>query len=140
VTSGGWIAYCDGASRGNPGPASYGVVVVSPDGKTTRELGVALGKATNQVAEYEALIRALRELADLGARRAVIYTDSQFVARQFSGEYRVKDPRMAALRGRVAVLEKGFDSLTVTHIPRSSRPGNVRADQLANQALDALKG
>lgn len=137
MTSPVWIAYSDGASRGNPGPASFGLVVLDPAGRTAGEWGVALGVNTNQVAEYEAVIRALMELKALGARRAVVKTDSQFVVRQFTGEYRAKDERMKALLSRVRALAAGFEALTLKHIARSSEPGNVRADALANKALDA---
>src|SRR5262249_37253849 len=84
VTPAVWTAYCDGASRGNPGPASFGVVVCRPDGQVAKEIKVFVGINTNQVAEYEALIRALEELTSLGARRAQVFTDSQFVTKQFS--------------------------------------------------------
>jgi ribonuclease HI len=111
-------------------------VLCDPSGKVFREIGEAIGENTNQVAEYEALIRALAELRALGARRVKVFTDSQFVARQFSGEYRVKDERMKALLGRVRELEKHFQKVEVNHISRSSHPHNVRADGLANRALD----
>ena len=137
MTSPVWVAYCDGASRGNPGPAAFGLVVVDPAGRRAGEWGAALGVNTNQVAEYEGVIRALTELRSLGARRAVVKTDSQFVVRQFTGEYRAKDERMKALLARVKSLAAGFESLSLTHIARSSEPGNVRADALANEALDA---
>lgn len=131
-----WTAFCDGASRGNPGPASYGVVICDPSSRVVREIGFPLGTNTNQVAEYEGLIRALAELKSAGARRARVFTDSQFVCRQFSGEYKVRDERMKALMARVRELEKGFDAVEVRHVPRSSHPHNVRADRLANEALD----
>ena len=83
------------------------------------------------------MIRALIELGALGARRAVVKTDSQFVVRQFTGEYRAKDERMKALLARARGLAADFESLTLRHISRSSEPGNVRADALANRALDA---
>ncbi len=91
---------------------------------------------TNQVAEYEGLIRALRELKALGARRALVKTDSQFVVRQYTGQYRAKDERMKALLSRVRDLAKDFEKLDIAHISRSSDPMNVRADELANEALD----
>jgi ribonuclease HI len=131
--------WCDGASRGNPGPASYGVVICDPSGAVCREIGEAIGRDTNQAAEYEALLRAIKELIDLGARRATIYTDSQFVVRQFTGEYKARDPRMKTYvdeaRRRASALEK----LDLIHILRSSHPNNVKADGLANRALDEQK-
>lgn len=134
-----WTAYCDGASRGNPGPASFGLVVVDPADRTVRELGVAIGINTNQVAEYEGLIRALEELSRAGARRARVVTDSQFVVKQFNGEYRAKDERMKALLARAKALAVRFDALTVQHIMRSGHAHNTRADALANRALDEAK-
>jgi ribonuclease HI len=134
-----WAAYCDGASRGNPGPASFGVVICDPSGKVVRELGVPLGINTNQVAEYEALIRALEELQALGAHRAAVFTDSEFVTKQVNGQYKARDERMKALLQRVRTAAARFDDFRITHIRRSSHPHNVRADKLANEALDALK-
>jgi ribonuclease HI len=131
-----WSAFCDGASRGNPGPAAYGVVVCDPMGRVVKEARRFLGRDTNQVAEYEGLIRSLEELLLAGARRARVCTDSEFVVKQVSGEYRAKDERMKALLARVKVLEVRFESLEVTHIRRSSHPHNKRVDGLANQALD----
>lgn len=135
-----WEAFCDGASRGNPGPASYGVVVCDAAGRVVKEAHHFLGTNTNQVAEYEALIRALEELLKAGARRALVKTDSQFVVKQFTGEYKVKDARMVALMERVRALQGRFESLELQHIPRSSHPHNKRADELANEALDERLG
>ena len=131
-----WLACCDGASRGNPGPASFGVVLCDPTGAVCKELSVAIGRNTNQAAEYEALIRTLEELVLLKVKQVKIFTDSQFVARQFSGEYRVKDERMKVYLSRVRGQQKFFDRVDVVHILRSSHPLNKRADQLANEALD----
>jgi ribonuclease HI len=130
--------YADGASRGNPGPASYGVCIMDESGNTVCEVGEAIGRATNNVAEYNALIRAFQEARRLGADAVDLYTDSQLVVRQYSGEYRVKDAGLRELLSRVRELSAGFKSVTVTHVPRSSHPGNTRADKLANIALDRL--
>ncbi len=134
-----WTGYCDGASRGNPGPASYGVVVCDPSGAVAAEIGQTLGINTNQVAEYEALIRALTELHQRGAKRVKILTDSQFVVYQVTGIYRAKDARMKILLARVKELEQRFEKMELVHIPRSSHPHNKRADALANEALDKAK-
>jgi ribonuclease HI len=131
-----WTAYCDGASRGNPGPASFGVVLCDPAGAVVAEIGEAIGINTNQVAEYEALIRALKELLQRGAKQVKILTDSQFVVYQVTGVYRAKDPRMKVLLGRVKDLEPRFEKVELVHIFRSSHPHNKRADALANEALD----
>lgn len=130
--------YADGASRGNPGPASYGVRIEGEQGRLVLEAGEYIGTATNNVAEYMALIRSLEEADRLGAEEIHIFTDSELVTRQFQGIYRVKDAGLSALLSRVRELERNFKSVTVTHIPRSSHPGNKRADQLANIALNKL--
>lgn len=131
-----WTAYCDGASRGNPGPSSYGVVLCDPLGSVVGEIGERIGTNTNQVAEYEALIRALEELEKRGARRVKIFTDSQFVVYQVTGIYRAKDPRMKILLERVKAGERRLEKMELVHIPRSSHPHNKRADGLANEVLD----
>lgn len=131
-----WEAYCDGASRGNPGPAAYGVLVCDPSGRVVKEVKARLGTNTNQVAEYEGLIRALEELKAFGARRARVFTDSEFVVKQFNGIYKVRDERMKSLMARVRALEGGFDSVELKHVRRSSHPHNSRVDRLANLALD----
>jgi ribonuclease HI len=134
-----WTAYCDGASRGNPGPASYGVVLCDPNGAVAGEIGECIGINTNQVAEYEALIRALTELVQREAKQVKIVTDSQFVVYQVTGIYRAKDARMKVLLARVKELEPRFEKMELVHIPRSSHPHNKRADALANEALDKAK-
>lgn len=137
-TAGTWTAYSDGASRGNPGPASYGVLLCDPSGRVAKEARARLGTNTNQVAEYEGLIRALDELRSAGARRARVFTDSEFVVKQFSGQYKVRDPRMKDLLARVKSLAAGFERLEISHVRRSSHPHNVRVDELANLALDEV--
>jgi ribonuclease H / adenosylcobalamin/alpha-ribazole phosphatase len=112
------------------------VVVRDPAGRPVTELGEAIGVNTNQVAEYEGLIRALRELREAGAVRARVFTDSEFVVKQFSGIYKARDERMKALLARVRALQKDFESLEIVHVRRSSHPQNVRVDALANEALD----
>lgn len=134
-----WTAYCDGASRGNPGPSSYGLVLCDPTGTVAGEISESIGINTNQVAEYEALIRALAELADRGARHVEIFTDSQFVVYQVTGIYRAKDARMKLLLARVKEHESRFKTVKLVHIARSSHEHNRRADALANQALDRAR-
>jgi ribonuclease HI len=131
-----WRAYCDGGSRGNPGPAACGVVICDPSGRAVKDVRFLIGVNTNQVAEYEALIRALKELREAGARRARVFTDSEFVVKQFNGIYKIRDERMKALMARVREVQSDFESVEVVHIRRSSHPHNVRADALVNQALD----
>lgn len=128
--------YVDGASRGNPGPASIGVLILDSDGQPVRTLAEFIGVATNNTAEYSALIYALQEALSLGARRVSVKTDSQLMARQFTGEYQVKEPHVKLLHRIVKRLAVYFDQCTVTHIPREE---NREADRLANRALDAAQ-
>lgn len=127
------VVHTDGASRGNPGPASIGVVIAGQDGRVLIEFGEALRPTTNNVAEYTAVVRALERAAELGARRVRVLMDSQLVVRQLNGSYRVKHPDMIPLYRRVLDLIQRFESVTFEHVPREQ---NVEADRLANQALD----
>jgi len=137
--------HIDGASRGNPGPAGAGVVVYDGSGRERRAAGIYLGETTNNVAEYLALIEALRAASDIcredGLERdrtsVVIRTDSQLVARQVSGEYRVKSQALAPLLGDFRREAGGFYRVSVLHVPREQ---NRRADELANQAIDDAFG
>ena len=131
------IVYVDGASRGNPGPASYGVCVQDKDGNVVSEIGECLGVQTNNFAEYRALERGLQEAVLCRAKEVQVYTDSQLVARQFSGQYKIKNPAAREMMGRIKLLQQKIKKLTVTHILRSTHEGNVRADALANLALDS---
>ena len=128
--------FVDGASRGNPGPAGYGVCIIKEDGDGYLEFSEYLGHATNSVAEYEALVRGLKEAKKMGAEVLDIFTDSQLVARQFAGLYKVKHEGLKEIMARVRELEQNFKRVSVTHIMRSSHPANKRADRLANIALN----
>lgn len=128
--------YVDGASRGNPGPASYGVCIKKDNGEGYIEFSEYLGETTNSIAEYRALVRGLEEARKLGAEELDVFTDSQLVARQFQGLYKVKHEPLKEIMARVRELEQEFKRVHVNHIPRSSHPGNMRADQLANIALN----
>lgn len=128
--------YIDGASRGNPGPASYGVCIQEDQTGHYLEFNDYIGEATNSVAEYRALVRALEEASRLGAQELHIFTDSQLVARQFDGTYKIKHEGLRDIMSRIRSLEKNFSAVSVTHIPRSSHPGNKRADKLANIAIN----
>lgn len=130
--------YIDGASRGNPGPAGIGVVMESEDGSLIWEDYCYIGKATNNVAEYRALLFALEKVIELGYARVQIYTDSELLVKQLNGEYRVKSPRIRTLFKRVLELRQTIDGLRIQHMDRKR---NRRADFLANRAIDeALKG
>jgi len=124
--------YFDGAARGNPGPAAVGHVIVT-DGGIVAEGGERVGRATNNQAEYEALVRALSVAADHGFDEVVVRGDSELVVKQVRGEYNVNDPDLREYRVRVRELLAEFSEWSISHVPRGI---NDRADQLANDALD----
>jgi ribonuclease HI len=123
----------DGGSRGNPGPAGIGVVVRAQDGTPLVTLGRFIGRATNNVAEYRALITALEEAKKLGAKKIVIRGDSELIIKQMNGEYRVKHPDMKDLYDEAQFLIHQFDEAKITH---NLRHKNELADKLANLAMD----
>ncbi len=123
----------DGGSRGNPGPAGIGIVVSSSDGTSLVTLGRFIGRATNNVAEYRALITAMQEALKLGAKKIIIRGDSELVIKQMRGEYRVKSPDMKPLYGEAQDLLAQFDETKIEH---NLRGKNVLADKLANLAMD----
>jgi broad specificity phosphatase PhoE/ribonuclease HI len=129
------IVEADGGSRGNPGPAGYGTVVWSADrGAVLAESKQAIGRATNNVAEYRGLIAGLEEAAKLGATDVDVLMDSKLVVEQMSGRWKVKHPDIAPLHQQAAALSTRFDHITYTWIPRAE---NSHADRLANEAMDA---
>ena len=128
-----WVVYTDGASRGNPGPASIGAVVLAPGGAVRHEVSQRIGHTTNNVAEYRALIAGLEAALALGARRVEARLDSELLVRQAIGRYRVKNPGLVPLHNRVLALRSQFDEVVFRHVPREQ---NKRADALANEALD----
>lgn len=130
------VVYIDGASRGNPGPASAGVFVQDAAGKTLREHGRRLGTQTNNVAEYTALLDALAIAKSLGAAELLVRSDSLLLVKQVTGEYRVKNAGLAALKAKAVVLLKGFKAVRFEHVRREL---NKDADRLANEALDGLR-
>lgn len=126
------FVYADGASRGNPGPASFGVSIVDQFGNTIAEFGEQLGIRTNNYAEYQGVIAALRYLATTSYREITIRMDSKLVVEQLSGRWKVKNEDMRELVGEASRLLGPFDA-KLEWIPREQ---NSRADQMANQALD----
>jgi len=122
----------DGASRGNPGPAAIGATIKDGQGKLIARVSRRIGTATNNQAEYQAVIAALKEAIRLGVRKVDIRLDSELVVRQLSGRYRVKNAVLKSLYREVKQLQERLEALTVTHIPRNQ---NKEADQLANMAL-----
>lgn len=127
------LIYVDGASRGNPGPASVGALILDSEGRTLKEISEPIGHATNNIAEYFALIYALQEAVSMGVSAVAVRTDSQLMARQFSGEYAVREPHVKLLHRIVKRLAAYFERCTVTHIPREE---NREADRLAGRAVE----
>ena len=128
------VVHVDGGARGNPGPAAIGVVVSDPDGVVLEELGERIGVATNNVAEYRALLRGLERARALDAREIEIVNDSELVARQITGAYKVKHPAMKPLHAEAIAALSEFDRWRIRSVPRAD---NARADELVNEALDA---
>ena len=125
-------AYFDGASRGNPGPAAVGWVLVTSDGIAAQG-GERIGRATNNQAEYEALIAALRAARDYGFDEVEIKGDSELIVKQVTGAWNTNDPTLREKRVTVRELLTVFDRWSLGHVPREI---NERADELANEALD----
>ena len=133
MVAGKWIIYSDGASRGNPGPASIGAVVYDGSGRELHTVSRRIGRATNNEAEYRAAIAGLEAALALGARDVELRMDSELVVRQLNQMYKVRNPSMKRLFGRVKDLQWRFDSFEVRHVRREK---NSRADGLANEAFD----
>jgi ribonuclease HI len=127
------IAYSDGASRGNPGPAAFGGVVLDEDGNQLATISHAIGKGTNNEAEYRGAIAAIESAIALGARSVELRMDSELIVRQFSGRYRVRNPALIRHFQRLDALRRQLDRLDLVHVPRAQ---NREADRLANLALD----
>ena len=127
------IAYIDGGARGNPGPAGYGVRIENEAGEMIDELHGALGIATNNVAEYNGLLAALRWAVDHGERELHIRADSELLVKQMRGEYKVKHPGLQPLyvRARLLVMELG--DVRFAHVRREK---NKEADRLSNLGMD----
>jgi ribonuclease HI len=127
------VVNVDGGARGNPGPASIGVVVQDSDGAVLEERGERIGVATNNVAEYRALLLGIERAAELGASELELIGDSELVVRQVKGEYKVKDATLRKLHGEVARGLRQFESWSIRHVRREQ---NAEADRLVNAALD----
>jgi ribonuclease H / adenosylcobalamin/alpha-ribazole phosphatase len=132
------VIEADGGSRGNPGPAGYGAVVRSADRSTVlAESKQAIGVATNNVAEYRALIAGLEDAVKLDATEADVFMDSKLVVEQMSGRWKVKHPDLIDLNAQARKLASRFDRITYAWVPRAQ---NSHADRLANEAMDAAAG
>lgn len=125
--------FADGGSRGNPGPAALGAVLVDAEGRVLREIAEYLGVTTNNVAEWSALVAGLEAALDLGVREIAVRLDSELVVKQLSGEYRVKHPNLQPLHARAKSLLRRFEHADVAHVRRKQ---NAEADALVNRALD----
>jgi len=128
------IIYTDGASRGNPGMSASGVMLWDSTGRPIGEVSLYLGRATNNQAEYRGVLAGLLAAFTIGRKDIEIRMDSELVAKQLQGEYKIKDSALKILAAAVHKAAEQFDSVTYCHVSRSS---NDRADQLANSALDS---
>jgi len=127
------VLYTDGGSRGNPGLAGYGAVLAESSGRVLREVSDYIGRATNNEAEYFALIAGLRLAIEHGAANLVIHSDSQLMIRQINGQYKVKSAKLKPLFAQVRALLSKIPAWRAQHVPREA---NARADELANEAMD----
>jgi ribonuclease HI len=132
-----YTANIDGAARGNPGPASYGLVLRRPDGAPLESLGKYIGRTTNNVAEYYALIAALDYAAANGIKRLRVQSDSQLIVNQMKGLYKVKHPDLRPLHERAKKMAATLEAFTIQYVPREQ---NRAADAAANAALDNTSG
>ena len=127
------VVHVDGGARGNPGPAAVGVVVSTPAGDVLDEIGQVIGVATNNVAEYRGLLLGLERARALGADEVEVVNDSELVARQVSGEYKVKHAGLKPLHREALGALRAFARCSILPVPRER---NARADALVNAALD----
>jgi len=128
-----WRLYCDGASRGNPGPAGAGCALYNPQGELAAQQGEYLGEATNNVAEYRALLLGLKLARDLGVTRVHVFADSQLLVRQLTGRYQVKSPHLLPLWQQAKKELQKFEACAISQVARAE---NREADALANRAID----
>lgn len=130
------VVYVDGGSRGNPGPSGIGVVVTDPEGNELARANDFIGVGTNNAAEYRALLLGLEKARTLGAREVEVVNDSQLIARQLSGEYRVKSADLRPLNEQAARALREFERWSIRSVPREQ---NELADVLVNEAIDARR-
>lgn len=124
----------DGGARGNPGPAAVGAVIATAAGDVLEEANETIGNATNNVAEYRALLLGLARARALGAREVEVVNDSELIARQVCGQYKVKHEALKPLHAAARQALEGFQTWSLRSVPRAQ---NARADELVNAALDA---
>jgi ribonuclease HI len=130
------VVHVDGGARGNPGPAAAGAVVSTPAGDVLDETCEAIGVATNNVAEYRGLLLGLQRARDLGATEVEVVNDSELVAKQVNGVYKVKHADMKPLHAAAKAALGDFERWSIRSVPRAQ---NAEADALVNQALDAAR-
>ena len=130
------VVHVDGGSRGNPGPAAAAAVVSSPEGEVLDEAAMTLGRATNNVAEYRGLLLGLERARALGATEVDVVNDSELIAHQVNGRYKVKHTDMKPLHAEALAALRGFERWSVRPVPRAQ---NAEADALVNQALDGQR-
>ena len=130
------VVHVDGGARGNPGPAAAGAVVSTPDGEVIADAAEPIGVATNNVAEYRGLLLGLRKARELGASEIEVVNDSELVAKQVNGTYKVKHPDMKPLHAAALQALRDFERWSIRSVPRAQ---NAAADALVNQALDAAR-
>jgi len=123
----------DGAARGNPGLAGAGAVISDEEGRILERLGKFLGRQTNNVAEYQALLLGVRRARELGAEELEVVADSELIIRQLSGAYQVRAPALRELHGEALALLKAFRKVRLVHVPREQ---NKDADEMSNRAID----
>ena len=130
------VVHVDGGARGNPGPAAAACVLSSPSGELLGEHAQLLGRATNNVAEYRALLLGLEQARKLGASEVEVIGDSELIAKQLTGEYKVKNETLRPLHREATEALRAFDRFSVRTVPRAQ---NARADALVNAALDQAR-
>ena len=126
--------YVDGGARGNPGPAAAGAIITAEDGTVLYSAGIYLGCATNNVAEYSALVSGLRKALELGAAEAEVISDSELVVKQIVGDYRVRNDGLKPFYRQAQELAGKLERFAIRHVPRKQ---NREADKLVNRAIDA---
>jgi ribonuclease HI len=127
------VVNVDGGARGNPGPAAIAAVVQEPGGGVLEERGERIGRATNNVAEYKAMLLGIEMASALGASELELVGDSELIVKQVKGEYKVKDATMRELHTKVKEALRGFGGWSIRHVRREQ---NAEADRLVNEALD----
>ncbi|MBX5440503.1 MAG: ribonuclease HI family protein [Solirubrobacteraceae bacterium] len=131
------VVHVDGGARGNPGPAAAAAVLSTPGGEVVDEATELLGETTNNVAEYRGLLLGLRRARELGATEVEVVNDAELVARQLTGEYRVRHAALKPLHAEALAALAAFDAWTIRSVPRAE---NAAADALVNAALDEAAG